>query len=311
MKGNKDKKKSMESNGTSPKETNEVQNIEKPDTQQILDRLNIQLLISVTLYSVGYWVYLNGKICSFTGFEPLGEQLSYIFVHYILTAVLLLCVSLTAIKSYFMLKTDQRFKDWLIKLFKFFLETWYWILGLSFFVILCSGAFEWEWLFGAIVLLSFFYLKMKDVGFKIKYILGTLITLIILFPVFISSMTLIISNVEIKNDKPFYSFSEKVYITVSARGYSCNHKLVGLGEQYKDVKFYYDKGLIVLNATQIKNNEIAIATITPATGLTQFLSYPFDKILGKEIRYMEISPNNIDSIKNYANFTPHNIYVKP
>ena len=124
-------------------------------------------------------------------------------------------------------------------------------------------------------------------------------------------MTAIVKNVEIKSDKPFYSFSEKVYITVSSRGYACNHKLVGLGENYKGVEYYYDKGLIVLNATQINNNEIAIATITPVTGFSNFISYPYCKMFGKDFSFMNILPNDVESIKKYANFTPYSIYVKP
>lgn len=305
------KNKLVEDSATPSKDSIATPQIEKADSRQILDRLNIQLLISVIIYFVGAWAFLNGRICSFTGFEPLGEQMSYILVHYVLTVTLLLCVCLTAIKSYFILKTESSIKEWLIKLLKFFLETWYLILGLCFIIILCSGLFMYEWLFGAVVLLFLLSFKMRDNGFKYKYIIGIIIVLVVLFPVFISSMTAIVKNVDIKSDKPFYSFSEKVYITVSSRGYACNHKLVGLGENYKGVKYYNDKGLIVLNATQINNNEIAIATITPVTGLSNFISYPYCKMFGKDFSFMSILPNDVESIKKYANFTPYSIYVKP
>jgi hypothetical protein len=310
----KERKKTTGVQNTTPLEQNvTVSQNEKTDSQQILDRLNSQLLISVIIYFVGSWVYLNNKICSFTGFEPHGVQMSYIYVHYILSVTLLLCVILTAIKSYYMLRTVSAVKEWLVKLFKFFLETWYWILGLCFVSILCSGLSEYEWLISAVVLMVLIIFKLKDNGFRFKCTTLIITILIFFFPIFISSMTAIIKNVEIKADKPFYAFSEKVYLTVSARGYACNHKLVGLGEHYKGVKYYNEKGLIVLNATQISNNEIAIATITPVTGgfLNFFYYYPRHKILGEKHTYMDINPNDITSIKRYADFTPYSIYVKP
>ncbi len=131
------------------------------------------------------------------------------------------------------------------------------------------------------------------------------------FYLFIPSMTAIFKSVEIKTDKPFYSFSDKVYITVNVRGYACRHKLIGLGEEYKGSKYYSNKGLIVMDAAQIKNNEVAIATISPVSGDDNFWWYTLRKLNGDEIHYKEIDPNNISAIRTYCNLTPQSVFVKP
>lgn len=309
MKGNKEKPKGDNRDKTLTN-TPVVFHQDFDGTQKILERLNIQLLISVIIYFVSCWVFLNNKICNFTGSEPLSEQMSYIFVHYSLTVTLLFCVVLTAIESYFMLNTEN-ISICLIRIFKLFLETWYSILGICLLILLLANFFRLEWLFGATVLFIFWGFKMYDIGFGMKTIGKTIVCLLFGFPIFISSMTSITRDVKIETDKPFYSFSDKVLITVSARGYACEHKLIGLGDQYKDVKYYNEKGLIILNATQIKNNKIAIATVSPASGTTNFIFYPFRKMFGYETQFIEIDPYNYNAIRKYANFTPHSIYVKP
>lgn len=124
-------------------------------------------------------------------------------------------------------------------------------------------------------------------------------------------MTSVIKDVEIETDKPFYSFSDKVLTNVTARGYACRHKLVGLSEEYRDATYYSNKGLIMLDATQIKNNEIAVGTISPTTGFVNFLTYFYYKVRGESPVYLNIDPDNIWEIKKYAHFTPKSVYVRP
>lgn len=284
--------------------------VDENSIHDILKRLDIQLLLSVLVYFLTAWIFLNNKICNFTGAETQTMQMSYILVHYVLTLTLLLCLSLTAIKSYLMININC--KMWIINLFKLFLESWYWILAICFFTIILSGSFKYEWLLSAAILITFLILKMADLKYSKTVITLTVITITYLFFLFISTMTSIIREVEIETDKPFYSFSDKVLITVNTRGYACNHKLIGLGEKYRDVQYYSDKGLIVLNATQIKNNEVAIATLSPATGVGNFfLLYPWGKITGKDAEYENIDPNDINKIRSYCDFSPKSIYVKP
>lgn len=278
--------------------------------KEILKQLNIQFFIGVSTTTLTLWWYLYNKICNFTGVESLNEQMCYIFVHYIDTITFLLCLCLTAVRSYLMASTSE-LKNWVGNLYKLFLKSWYYILGLCFLAIMLSGCFYFEWIFFAAIILVVLWFMMYDIGFKIKYIALFSGILIALFYFFIPSMTAILKSAEIKTDKPFYSFSDKVYITVNVRGYACRHKLVGLGEDYKDAKYYSEKGLIVMDATQIKNNEIAIATISPVAGLDNFMSYTWNKITGKEADYLEIDANDISAIKDYCNLTPQSVFVKP
>lgn len=283
---------------------------EKGTNDRLVDRLDIQLLITVILFFVSAWVYLNGKICDFTGSELHSEQMSYIFVHYLLTAILLFSIGLTAIKSFYIL-VDDDINPKLLKLFSLFLDSWFWLLLFSIIIILFSDFFDTVWMFGAVMTCIFVCFKMIDLHFRKQEIVTAVIVFVSGFYFFIPTMTSLQSTVEIETDKPFYSFSEKVLITVSARGYACKHKLVGLGEQYVGARYYSEKGLIMLNATQVKNNEIAIATVSPSTGFVNFITYPFCKIFDKPFSYIEIDENDIDKVKRYAHFTPKSIYVKP
>lgn len=280
--------------------------------KRIVDRLDIQLLITVIVFFVSAWAYLNNVICNFTGSESTNIQMSYIFVHYILTVFLILSVILTAIKSYYILNDGDISKDKIsYRLFQLFLNSWYWILGLCLLIVLFSDAFNYEWLFGAIVVCIYTVFRMVDLKYSKKSLLCSVLLYFIGFPLFLSMMTSVIRNVDVETDKPFYSFSDKVLITVNARGYACQHKLIGLSEDYSDAKYYSDKGLIMLNATQIKNNQIAIGTISPTAGFKNFVFYIYYKMNGLEPKYKEIRSDDIRTIKEYADFTPKSIYVKP
>ena len=283
---------------------------EKETKDRLVDRLDIQLLITVILFFVSAWVYLNNIICEFTGSELYSEQMSYVFVHYLLTAILLFSIGLTAIKSFYIL-IDDDINPKLLKLFSLFLDSWFWLLLFSVLIILCSNFFDSVWLFGAIMTCIFVCFKMTDLDFRKQDIVVAVVAFVGGFYLFIPTMTSLQCTVEIETDKPFYSFSEKVLITVNARGYACKHKLVGLGEQYVGAKYYSEKGLIILNATQIKNNEIAVATVSPSTGFANFVTYPFLKMFNRPFSYIDIDENNIDEVKRYAHFTPKSIYVKP
>ena len=277
--------------------------------ESILERLNIQLLISVSTTTLALWWYLYNKITNFTGLESANEQMCYIFVHYIDSITLIFCLCLTAIKSYQI--GDNNPPEWMENLFRFFLESWYIILALCFLAILFSGTFTLEWVFFAVIICVFILLKTYDIGFKLWSIALILCIIVIGFFAFIPSMTAIFKSVEIKTDKTLYSYSDKVYITVDVKGYACRHKLVGLGEEYERVKFYSDKGLIVMDATQIKNNEIAVATISPVAGSPLGIDYTFRKIRGLDPVYLNIAPTDMKSIREYCDFTPKSVFVKP
>ena len=217
------------------------QNLEQTNGHRIVDRLDIQLLITVIIFFVSAWAYLNGIICDFSGSEPVNVQMSYIYVHYVLTVILVLSIVLTAIKSSYILNNEE-IKEPFLRLFKLFLDSWYWILGFCLLIILLSDFFNYEWLLGSLIICVFISFKMKDIGYSKKSIVAILFTFFIGFPVFLSTMTSIEKDIEVETDKPFYSFSDKVLITANARGYACRHKLVGLSEEYNGAKYYSEKG---------------------------------------------------------------------
>lgn len=286
------------------------QKLEFSNGHRIVDRLDIQLLITVIIFFVSAWAYLNGIICDFTGSEPVNVQMSYIYVHYVLTVILVLSVVLTAIKSSYILNNEE-IKIPFLKLFKLFLDSWYWILGICLLVILLSNTFNYEWLLGSLVICVFIVFKMNDIEYTKRQIIVTVFSFFIGFPIFLSTMTSIVKDIDVDTDKPYYSFSDKVLITVNARGYACKHKLIGLSEEYNGARYYSEKGLISLNATQIKNNEVAISTVSPTTGVKNFLFYFYYKMNGYEPPFVDIQENDIETIKKYAHFTPKSIYVKP
>lgn len=155
--------------------------LDNSSEHRMVDRLDIQLLITVIIFFVSAWAYMNSLICSFTGSELPNYQMSYIFVHYVLTITLIFSVVLTAIKSYYILNNDE-IRENLLKLFKLFLESWAWILCICVIIILLSNAFNYEWLLGAVVIFTFIGFKMMDLYFCKKNILSTILLLILLFP---------------------------------------------------------------------------------------------------------------------------------
>ncbi len=136
----------------------------KDSIKKVVTQLNIQILTSVTTTTLTLWWFLYNKITNFTGLESLNEQMCYIFVHYIDTITFILCLCLTAIKSYLLWNDVER--DWLFKLYKLFLESWYWILGFCFLCIILEGSFSFEWIFFAAIILIYLFMKMWDLGFK-------------------------------------------------------------------------------------------------------------------------------------------------
>ena len=267
----------------------------------IVDRFDFQLLITILIFFVSAWAYLNGVICDFTDSDPIDLQMSYIFVHYVLTVIIVFSVVLSALKSICILNDNspKSIQDW----FKLYLDTWFWILLICLIIIMFPKAFPLEWFFFLCIICTFVGFKMYDLKFsKISKIVSIPI-LIIGFPLFLSIMTSTIVNVEAKTDKSFYSYSDKVKITVSARGYACEHKFVGLGEEIGFPKNYSDKGLIVINAYQIKNNRVSIGTVSPATGILNFICYFCNKNIGIEPSYTKDKKN--------AHYTPISIYVEP
>ena len=299
--------------GTVSSINKENSKVESNDTKKeiikpIVDRFDFQLLITIIIFFVSAWAYLNGVICDFTDSTPYVQQMSYIFVHYVLTIMLIYSVVLSAMKSFYLInETKNNYSKW----FNLFLDSWFWIPLICLLAILLFKAFPNTWLFFSVAISVLIIKKMTDLKFS-KLLIGASIPILIFgFYLFISIMTFSIVNVKAETDKPFYSISDTVLITVSARGYACKHKLVGVGENIKCPKEFSDKGLLVIDASHIINNEISIGTISPMTGKDNFYRYGLYKIFDRELPFINIDENDIVAIKQNAHFTPISIYVKP
>ncbi len=265
-------------------ETPEVIEKESKVTERIVDRLDLQLLVAVIVFFVSAWVFLNGRICNFTESESANTQMSYIFVHYILTLVLLLCVYITAIKGNYVLKKGgEDISGAPYYCVRLFIECWFPALLVCLGVLLTSPFLPWYvWLAVGSILL---FLQFKRMSFKIPLCLSLVLGFVILLPIFVSTMTIIVKDIEIQHDKEYYSLSDDVIISVKTRGYACNHMLTCLGEKqlYRGTKYILEKNNIVVPASCIKNNTITVGTISPASGWFNFWVYPYEKMTGKEV----------------------------
>lgn len=251
-------------------------------SERIIDRLDLQLLFSVIVFFVSAWAFLNSTICGFTESVPTNVQLSFIFVHYILTLVLLLCIIITAIKGGYVLKEQSddiygvRYQA-----IQFFIESWFIILLLCLGILLTATILPWcFWALGSLVL---FYLKLRSISVR-RDLRACLIALIVLlFPVFISTMTITIKDVTVCVDKEYYNLSDDILVSIESKGYGCNYQLVGLGEKelFPNTSYKIKKNSIIVPASSLINNRISVGSISPASGIRAFFEYPIKKILGK------------------------------
>ena len=262
--------------------TKTLEDASKPhQVVRIIDRLDLQLLVAIIVFFVSAWAFLNGRICNFTESEPLNVQMSYIFVHYILTLVLFLCIVITAIKGNFVLRVKgEDVSEPGELLIRFFIESWFPILLLSVGILVTSSIIPWYyWCFIAAGLL---FVKLWMMKLSLPVCLSFVLTVVIIFPLFISTMTVVMKDINVVVNKEYYSLSDDIVISVQTKGYACNHTLVSLGEKelYPNSKYDLGKGIIVIPAYCVKNNVISVGTVSPASGRRRFFTYPYRKILG-------------------------------
>lgn len=270
----------------SPRKNN--QNSEK-GAQDIIERLELQLLLAVIIFFVSSWALLNKTICDFTDAEPLNSQMGYILVHYVLTLVLCLCLYITHVKGKYIIdknsntQNNEKYYDDRAHYFTLFMKSWFIVLGVSLLILILTPVIHWWWC--AIGLFAFFVTIFLLTGFKWKTI-PLVFCIISFFPLFISTMTLINKQVEIVFDKEYYDIDDKVLITVRSKGYACSQKLVCIAEDnlFQNAAYEVNGNLIAVDASEIKGNAkrvIAVGTLTPASGLKNFLRYPMYKMLNK------------------------------
>ena len=278
-----------------------------PDDERIVDRLELQLLITVIVFFVSGWAFLNNAICSFTESANHNEVINYILVHYVLSVVLFLCIYITYLKGEYIVnnKSINKSKD---KYFKLFMDSWFFSLILSLGIIWFSSYIPW-WLC-CIILVVLVYRELRALQFEKLKIRTLLVWVICCFPLFISTMTLLNKNIDVQIDKEYYTIDDDILISVNSQGYACSHRLVCLGEEelYPNTNYIKEKNIIVLNATTIRNNEISIGTVSPASGLPNFFEYPFKKMFNHETEYIDTKK---DSNKKFINYKSKSISIRP
>lgn len=276
-------------------------------SERIVERLDLQLLITIIVFFVSGWAFLNNAICGFTDSANHNEVINYMLIHYVLTTILVLCIYITYLKGKYVIdkKAISPNKD---KYFKLFMDSWFYSLLLCIAIIWFSTSIPWWFCFLALV--SLLYYEVYSLDFeKIKRTI-LLIWLIGGFPLFISTMTLINKNNVIQVDKEYYTIDENILITVNSQGYACSHKLVCLGQEelYQNTKYMLDKNMIVLKAATIKNNVISVGTVSPASGFPNFFVYPLKKLFQREYEYLDIEkPGN----QKYVNYQSKSINIRP
>ena len=273
-------------------------------TERIVDRLDLQLLLAVIVFFVSAWAFLNGRICNFTGSEPINVQMSYILVHYILTLVLVLCVCITAVKGNFVLREDDEdiSDENVICSIKLFIEGWFPTLLLCVGVLITSSIIPWYlWFLCAVVLLV---IKLKSFDVTLPSRLCFALGVIILFPIFVSTMTIVEKEVDVVLDKDYYSLSDDVTVSIQSKGYACRHSLVCLGDPHSS--YTVDNNKIILPASYIENGSIYVGTVSPASGFQNFFVYPYRKIFNLPIQY----PSLGNHLKERAYFTSKQVIVR-
>ena len=263
--------------------------------QDIIERLELQLLLAVIIFFVSSWALLNRTICNFTEAEALNSQMGYILVHYVQTLVLCLCLYITHVKGKYVTDKNKHaqaignYYEDKAHYFKLFMKSWFIVLLLSLLILVLTPYVPW-WLC-ALGLIVFFIIAFLRNDFKWKTT-PLVFCIISFFPLFISTMTLVNKQVEVVFDKDYYTLCDKVLITVKSKGYACSQKIVCIAEEnlYHKEACEVNGNMITVNAFEIKGDAkrvISVGTLTPASGLKNFLRYPMYKMLNKAIDYPE------------------------
>ena len=257
------------------------------ENRRIIDLLDIQLLLAVIVFFVSAWAYLNNVICDFTTTEPYNERMAYVLVHYILSAVLLLCIGITYIKGKYLLITDRRdFTQRERRYIDLFIYGWIWVLMLCVYILLFYNILWWV---GGLIFLLGLCIYMIRKKFEVAEIIVINLLLVSCFPVFISLMTNITKNVEI--DVSHDPTTDILTITIDPKSYDGKYIVEGLanselikGEQYT----VYGHVINTKNA-YIHNNEVVISLVSPSSG-SNFWVYGISKIMNYD--YPITIPNN-------------------
>lgn len=275
--------------------------------ERIVDRLDLQLLITIIVFFVSAWAFLNSSICAFSLSANHNEVMNYMLVHYVLTVVLFLCIYITYLKGKYLVdkKALSINKD---KYFSLFMNSWFWTLLICLVIIWFSTYVYW-WIFVALLIGLLFY-EIRTLRFDQLKRWVIMIWAVGCFPLFVSTMTIINKNIDIHFDKQYYTIDDDILISISSQGYACSHKLVNLGskELYPNTQYVPEKNMIVLKAATVKNNRISVGTVSPASGIPNFFVYPIRRMFNKNYGYVDV--NELQN-ERYVNYITKNINIRP
>lgn len=277
------------------------------NVERIVDRLDLQLLVAVIVIFISAWIYLCDKICDFTAGTPLNEQNNFLLAHYILTVYMLLCLYITFIKGRYIFDKEKDITTDKLKYFKLFIDTWFYVLLVEFAIVLSTSFISYIiWIF---VIFTLLITKMYFLHFKwIKSICLSFL-IFFLFPFFISLMTVTVKNITITANKDYYSLDDNIILYINIKGYACNYEIVNLDDRYLYDGSDYElrKNMLFTHAYSVKNNELAVGVVSPASGKYFFL-YPFYKLTG---RIDKFSMNFNDVRENSVYYKKIDVNIKP
>ena len=264
--------------------------------ERIVDRLDLQLLVAIVVFFVSAWAFLNSRICGFTESEPLNIQMSYIFVHYVLTLVLILCIYITAVKGSYVLREEDISDEDVIKSIKFFIEGWFPTLILCILILATSSFIPWY--VGAIATLGLVYYEAYRLSISLLARWSIILAIVVFFPIFVSTMTVIVKDIKVDVDKEYYSVDDNIIVSVETKGYACTNTLVCLGDKelYPNTEYQHIKNSIIVPAYCVINNTLSVGTCSPASGLKHFFRYPFEKMLTAKF---QLSPDEAQNASVY------------
>ena len=264
----------VKSNQSEENEKNQVYDDAKKRELRIVDLLDLQLLLAVIVFFVSGWAYLHSIICGFSGSEPYNERMGYILVHYILTAVLILCIYITYIKSkyLFLKRAEESYeKQWV----DFFVNSWISILICCVFILLLTqnvssyipqNLKQFVWALAAIIFLVMVTCSMRNHRFSPSIIKQTCISLVVFFPFFIYAMMSISKDIDIKVERNQESLYDQMNIIVDAKGYDCQYEVEGLADKrlVKGFDYTVDGAVIKTISNYFPNNKVIVSIVSPA-----------------------------------------------
>lgn len=263
------------------------------ESSQIVSQIDLQLLIAVFVIFISAWVYLKDIICNFTISTPLETQFIHIIAHYVLTLYMILCLFICSIRGKYLLSKNTSINSKIIICFEIFMKTWASALCALFLAIItCDIAYvPLIILIVSICIFVVYLFKKVRISLFLSVIMASL--LILCFPIFLSTMTILIRPISLSTKQSNYNLDEYVTLFVESKGYACKYYPVVLEDDFlhSGTEYIINHNTISIPVTGIKNSIISVGVTGPINSFESFICYPFCKLC-------KSFDNNIFSTKN-------------